>query len=147
MAVKVRYDNRTTRSAQCALPAPTDDDIAFAPVAHRLAQELWAPGMKVRLLGVAVTHFEEDGAPVQETLFDAAALGGDDRADATQGAALIRDEKKRRSLLGRPPTLCRSASAMARCASASSCANPATPPAPPRKTSRTTSSFPYNRRQ
>ena len=33
------------------------------------------------------------------TLFDAAALGGDDRADATQGAALIRDEKKRRSLL------------------------------------------------
>ena len=99
VAVKVRYDNRTTRSAQCALPAPTDDDIAFAPVAHRLAQELWAPGMKVRLLGVAVTHFEEDGAPVQETLFDAAALGGDDRADATQGAALIRDEKKRRSLL------------------------------------------------
>ncbi len=95
----MRYDNRTTRSAQCALPAPTDDDIAFAPVAHRLAQELWAPGMKVRLLGVAVTHFEEDGAPVQETLFDAAALGGDDRADATQGAALIRDEKKRRSLL------------------------------------------------
>ena len=99
VAVKMRYDNRTTRSAQCALPAPTDDDIAFAPVAHRLAQELWAPGMKVRLLGVAVTHFEEDGAPVQETLFDAAALGGDDRADATQGAALIRDEKKRRSLL------------------------------------------------
>ena len=81
VAVKVRYDNRTTRSAQCALPAPTDDDIAFAPVAHRLAQELWAPGMKVRLLGVAVTHFEEDGAPVQETLFDAAALGGDDRAE------------------------------------------------------------------
>ena len=38
VAVKVRYDNRTTRSAQCALPAPTDDDIAFAPVAHRLAR-------------------------------------------------------------------------------------------------------------
>ena len=48
----------------------------------------------MRLLGVAVTHFEEDGAPVQETLFDAAALGGDDRADATQGAALIRDENE-----------------------------------------------------
>ena len=99
VAVKMRYDNRTTRSAQCALVVPTDDDIAFAPVVHRLARELWAPGMKVRLLGVAVTHFEEDGAPVQETLFDAAALGGDDRADATQGAALIRDEKQRRSLL------------------------------------------------
>ncbi len=83
--------------------------------------------MKVRLLGVAVTHFEEDGAPVQETLFDAAALGGDDRADATQGAALIRDEKKRRSLLAATDAL-QDASAMARCASASSCANPATPP-------------------
>lgn len=94
MAVKVRYDNRTTRSAQCALPAPTDDDIAFAPVAHRLAQELWAPGMKVRLLGVAVTHFEEDGAPVQETLFDAAALGGDApcRRDPRRSAHPRREE-------------------------------------------------------
>lgn len=63
VAVKMRYDNRTTRSAQCALVVPTDDDIAFAPVVHRLARELWAPGMKVRLLGVAVTHFEEDGRP------------------------------------------------------------------------------------
>ena len=62
VAVKMRYDNRTTRSAQCSLAALTDDDIAFAPVVHRLAEELWAPGMKVRLLGVAVTHFEEDGA-------------------------------------------------------------------------------------
>ncbi|MFR5090736.1 MAG: hypothetical protein ACLTDR_00780 [Adlercreutzia equolifaciens] len=31
VAVKMRYDNRTTRSAQCALVVPTDDDIAFAP--------------------------------------------------------------------------------------------------------------------
>ena len=139
VAVKMRYDNRTTRSAQCALAVPTDDDIAFAPVVHRLAEELWAPGMKVRLLGVAVTHFEEDGAPVQETLFDTAALGDDDRASAAQSEALIRDEEKRRSRWP-PPTLCRSVSATARCASASSCANPATPPAPPRKTSRTTSS-------
>ena len=99
VAVKMRYDNRTTRSAQCALAVPTDDDIAFAPVVHRLARELWAPGMKVRLLGVAVTHFEEDGAPVQEALFDAAVLGGDDNADAVESEALIRDEEKRRSLL------------------------------------------------
>ncbi|MFR5828056.1 MAG: hypothetical protein ACLUE1_02830 [Adlercreutzia equolifaciens] len=27
VAVKMRYDNRTTRSAQCALAVPTDDDI------------------------------------------------------------------------------------------------------------------------
>ncbi|MFR0868660.1 MAG: hypothetical protein ACLSGS_06420 [Adlercreutzia sp.] len=73
VAVKMRYDNRTTRSAQCALVVPTDDDIAFAPVVHRLARELWAPGMKVRLLGVA-DSFRGGGAPAKVH----AAVQGDD---------------------------------------------------------------------
>ena len=109
VAVKVRYDNRTTRSAQCALPAPTDDDIAFAPS----------------------TRPPSESTTVQT------------RPKAQRSSATRRSA----AAFSPPPTLCRSASAMARCASASSCANPATPPAPPRKTSRTTSSFPYNRRQ
>ncbi|MEC4272459.1 DNA polymerase IV [Adlercreutzia sp. R25] len=81
VAVKVRYDNRTTRSAQCQLPAPTNDDIAFTPVVHRLIGELWAPGMRVRLLGVAISHFDDPAAPVQESLFDLAAMDETERAD------------------------------------------------------------------
>ena len=140
VAVKMRYDNRTTRSAQCALAVPTDDDIAFAPVVHRLAEELWRSG--------------HEGAPAR--------CGRDPfRGGRRPGAGdalrhcrprrrrprRARPEARRSSATRRsaaafwpPPTLCRSASATAPCASASSCANPATPPAPPRKTSRTTSS-------
>lgn len=99
VAVKIRYDNRTTRSAQCSLASPTDDDIAFCPVVHRLVDELWAPGMKVRLLGVAVTHFAKEGAPVQESLFASSELDGAGCDAPAQNEALIRDEAKRRSLL------------------------------------------------
>ena len=103
VAVKMRYANRTTRSAQQQLERPTDDDLAFAPVAHRLAKTLWGPGVEVRLLGVAVTHFEEEDAPVQETLFgldevDALAASSD-AAENAPSEPLVADEDKRRRLL------------------------------------------------
>ncbi|MFR7404855.1 MAG: hypothetical protein ACLUW6_09780 [Coriobacteriaceae bacterium] len=78
--------------------APTDDDIAFAP--WRTAwHRLWAPGMKVRLLGVAVTISRRTARRRRKRSSTRPPSGGDDRADAVESEALIRDEEKRRSLL------------------------------------------------
>lgn len=95
LAVRVRYDNRSTRSAQTQLPHCTDDELAFAPWAHRLVNELWQPGMRVRLLGVSMSGFDEQEA-TQEALFDADALSPASEAPAKP---LITSEKKRRELL------------------------------------------------
>lgn len=98
VALKVRFSDRTVRSAQRQLPSPTDDDLAFAPVAHALVNEVWTPGVKVRLLGVAVTNFEASDAPVQESLFDASAFE-DDRPASGEGSPIIEDAARRRRLL------------------------------------------------
>lgn len=101
VALKVRFSDRTTRSAQRQLPFPTDDDIAFAPVVHALVDDVWFPGAAVRLLGVAVSHFEADDGPVQESLFDAADFGEEAVGVATQAERepLIEDAAKRQRLL------------------------------------------------
>ena len=68
LSLRVRYDDRTTRSAQTQLTRPSDNEIAFTPALLRLADDLWRPGMKIRLLGVGMAGFEEE-AVVQEQLF------------------------------------------------------------------------------
>lgn len=95
IAIKVRYDDRSVHSVQRQLPAPTDDDLAFTPVLYAMIDDLWEPGMKIRLLGVAVTHFEteENG---QESLFDASLF---DESKAEEAAPLIEDDTKRRRLI------------------------------------------------
>ncbi|MDO4290758.1 MAG: DNA polymerase IV [Eggerthellaceae bacterium] len=95
VAVKVRYDNRTTRSAQLRLPRPSDDEMAFSPYVLSLVDDLWSPGMKVRLLGVAVSGFAEDGV-TQEALFDVDAVSP---LENPVDGPLIPDEGKRRSLI------------------------------------------------
>lgn len=95
LAIKVRYHDRSVHSVQRQLPSPTDDDIAFTPILYDMIGELWEPGMGIRLLGVAVSHFEADEVH-QDALFDASALdaGSDDET-----APLIEDEGKRRRLI------------------------------------------------
>lgn len=99
VALKVRFSDRTVHSAQRRLPFPTDDDLAFAPVVHALVDEVWAPGVKVRLLGVAVTHFEAHEGPVQESLFDVSEFEETDGRAPREAAPIIEDEAKRRRLL------------------------------------------------
>ena len=43
------------------------------PVLHDMIGELWKPGMAVRLVGVAVTGFQEEET-FQESLFDSSVL-------------------------------------------------------------------------
>ena len=94
VAIKVRFSDRTTHSVHRSLAAPTDDDIALIPLLHAMIDDLWLPGARVRLLGVAVSNFRED-AVVQESLFD----GGAFEEDRAEAAPLIGDAAKRRDLL------------------------------------------------
>lgn len=94
LTLKVRFGDLSVRSSQRTLAAPTDDELAFAPQLDRLLDELWRPGMAVRLVGVAVTGF--GGAEErQQRLFE-------DEQSADEGARRPRalaDERRRRGLL------------------------------------------------
>lgn len=94
LTLKVRFGDLSVRSSQRTLAAPTDDELAFAPQLDRLLDELWRPGMAVRLVGVAVTGF--DGAEErQQRLFE-------DEQSADEGERRPRalaDERRRRGLL------------------------------------------------
>ena len=69
LALKVRYADFSVRSNQIQLGAPYDDEYAFIPRLHAMLDELWSPGMALRLVGVAVTGFDDEVAPEQLELF------------------------------------------------------------------------------
>ena len=95
LALKVKFDDLHVRSVQRQLPRPSDDELAFAPLLFRMLDELWSPGVPLRLVGVALSDFDEDGFGVQDSLFDVAA-----EAPSEQDAhPLLADEEKRRGLL------------------------------------------------
>ena len=85
LAIKVRLEDRSLRSAQTALESSSDDEIEL--------DKAWRPGERVRLLGVRASGFEEEGS-VQEALFQMPADG-----QAEQMAPLIEDAQKRRGLI------------------------------------------------
>ena len=69
LALKVRYADRSVRSVQRPLPCPSDDEFLFQGMLCDMLDELWQPGMALRLVGVAVTGFEEESALEQLSLF------------------------------------------------------------------------------
>lgn len=90
LALKVRYDDRSTRSAQRPLHAATDDEFIFIEASKALVDEVWRPGMKIRLLGLALTNFD-DANSEQLSLFDT------DQSEVQANAKLA--EAKRKQLL------------------------------------------------
>ena len=94
LSVRIRYDDRSTHSVQRQLPHPTDDELAYTPVLYEMLDEVWRPGIKVRLLGVGMAGFRPEDVG-QEALFGAEDLG---EAPAEDRPAL-RDEGRRRGLL------------------------------------------------
>lgn len=70
LGLKMRFADRSTRNLQKRLDAPQDNEHAFIPLLHDMIREIWRPGMAVRLVGVAVTGFQEERV-IQEALFDA----------------------------------------------------------------------------
>lgn len=92
LSLRMRYSNRSVRSVQKRLDVPSDDELAFTPLLFSMLDELWAPGVAIRLVGVAMTGFGEEA--VQESLFDALALEGE-----VAPRPALTNEKKRRGLI------------------------------------------------
>ena len=58
--VKVKYHNRTTKSAQAPLPHPMDNEFELMPILQKLVTRVWNPGQRVRLLGVSLSIAREN---------------------------------------------------------------------------------------
>ncbi|OUO32690.1 DNA polymerase IV [Olsenella sp. An293] len=86
VTLKVKYDATHARTAQRPLAEPTDDERVFGRVALALLDELWQPGMRVRLLGVGVSGFDDD-RPAQMSLFGG---GADEAGEGRDRSALGR---------------------------------------------------------
>lgn len=88
LTLKVRYDNLRIRSNQVSLPQPSDDEYVFQELLHDMLDELWQPGMRLRLVGVAVSGFDNPSAEGNQlSLFE----------DEAQSAPVVPD---RSALLG-----------------------------------------------
>ena len=59
VTVKLRFSDFTTKTVRRTLPAATNDEATFAPVARELLGSAWSPGIGLRLLGVGVSGFDE----------------------------------------------------------------------------------------
>ncbi len=85
VTLKLKYDACTGHTAQASLPCPTDQEAVFGREALRLLPQIWKRGMKVRLLGVGVSGFEE-GEPVQMGLFWSEEEARDEKAERLSAA-------------------------------------------------------------
>jgi DNA polymerase-4 len=59
VGLKVRYVDFSIANAQQTLEHPVDDEYEFIPVLFDLISQVWQPGTKLRLIGVAVSSFDE----------------------------------------------------------------------------------------
>jgi DNA polymerase-4 len=59
VTVKLRFSDFTTKTVRRTLPAATDDEAVFGPVARELLRSAWSPGIGLRLLGIGVSGFGE----------------------------------------------------------------------------------------
>lgn len=82
VTLKIKYDYEHSRTAQRRLARATDDEGDFAPAARELLDAVWHEGMPVRLVGVGISGFSDDGA-ADPSLFDLM-----DGAEATERRAL-----------------------------------------------------------
>lgn len=94
LSLRIRYGDRSAKCTQRQLPHPCDDEFAYTPLLVRMLDELWYPGVPIRLLGVGMSGFEGE-AMVQETLFDV------EKEVPAEGdvSPSIADAQKRRGLI------------------------------------------------
>ncbi|MDR0350317.1 MAG: DNA polymerase IV, partial [Coriobacteriales bacterium] len=91
VGLKVRYTDLSIANAQHTLDHPVDDEHEFVPQLFGLIGQVWQPGTKLRLIGVAVSSFES--RPEQLSLFETPA------PDATSPAKGQRRGRNKRSLI------------------------------------------------
>ncbi len=67
LTLKIRFSDRTLKTAQKKLSEPTDNERYCMPILRELLQDIWSPGMPVRLIGVGLSSFDMDC--YQQSLF------------------------------------------------------------------------------
>ena len=104
LTLKMRYENLKIRTAQLQVYPPTDDEFVVARELTALIDNLWTPGMLVRLVGVAASGFDDDSYELghQDRLFDfeEAEANEEDTRDAQRHAGLIAATDKIRDRFG-----------------------------------------------
>ncbi|MDO4890984.1 MAG: DNA polymerase IV [Coriobacteriaceae bacterium] len=78
-ALKIRYEDLKIRTAQLRMDSPADDEYLVTAALEGLIDQVWTPGMLVRLVGVAASGFGGEGEVVQGRLFDMPATDGSTR--------------------------------------------------------------------
>ena len=94
VTLKLRYADLSMRTARKTLAGPVDDEAAFIPHAKALVDEIWRPGELVRLVGVGISGFADEGQ-MQLSLFGAAPVAVGDATRGT-GADTAGDTEGRR---------------------------------------------------
>lgn len=57
LILKIKFSDRSVRSVQKRLNKQEDNEYIFIPLLRQMVDEIWKPGMKVRLVGVGVSGF------------------------------------------------------------------------------------------
>lgn len=78
ITLKVKYGDRSTRTVQRRMAVPSDNEDDFILQLCTMLDEVWRPGVEVRLIGMAASRFGKED-PAQESLF---ALDEQDKANA-----------------------------------------------------------------
>ena len=96
LTLRLRFGDRSAHSIQRKLRKPSDDDISWRPLLDDMLDDLWFEGLKVRLVGVGISDFNEESA-FQGTLFDVAEEdGGRDGEEAARRDLLSAADSVRR---------------------------------------------------
>lgn len=66
--LKIRYENLKIRTCQRKIPGLSNNELVWIPQLNDMLNELWSPGVLVRLVGVGVSGFDEE--VIQDRLFD-----------------------------------------------------------------------------
>lgn len=96
LTLKVRYADRSIHSAQCQLDEPCDDEFVLIEKLGVLLDEVWRSGMALRLVGVAVSGFENAKAQEQLSLFDDSAVDAHDETRVRRELLDAADKVKER---------------------------------------------------
>ena len=70
VSLRVRYADRSVRSQQRPLEEPSDNEYDFLQDLYTMLDDLCAPGMALRLVGVAMTGFDDVEGAEQLSLFE-----------------------------------------------------------------------------
>ncbi|MCL2526116.1 MAG: hypothetical protein FWE46_03575, partial [Coriobacteriia bacterium] len=92
VSLKLRCSDFTTHSASKTFHNGIDNEVLIAKIAFELACGIWSEGTPLRLLGVGVSHFDDEAA--QMCLFGDEALVADDAAAAAAPAVSSEQREK-----------------------------------------------------